>query len=103
LTRRSIIGYTNHVVVGSLSSPSGMTVATQVQELLTPTIGKFTARKAVELVAQKCALDPDQLDASHENTICETLRPMLRTLVGGATAERVLNEVRLLMIVRGSV
>jgi hypothetical protein len=52
--------------------------------LLEPLIGKMTARKAVELA---CRSGEDL------TSVVEGLRPMLRTLLGSATAEHVLAQL----------
>lgn len=68
-------------------------VARHVLEALEPLVGRFTARKAVELVAQQCGAGLDTLEAPHVPEICEHLRPMLRTLLGATTTDNVLATI----------
>jgi hypothetical protein len=68
-------------------------VARHVLEVLDPLVGRFTARKATELVAQQCGATLDSLRPQDVPDLCDRLRPMLRTLLGKATAESVLANI----------
>ncbi|MEZ4380656.1 MAG: hypothetical protein R3A79_04885 [Nannocystaceae bacterium] len=65
-----------------------------VIEFLEPTLGKLTARKALELVAKRIKKEPEQLRASDIDKVCDGLRPMLRTLLGAATTQQLLDDLR---------
>lgn len=69
-------------------------VADIVVGVLAPRIGKFTARKALDLVAARAGTEAEHLGVDHADAIHDALRPMLRTLLGGPTADRVLAEIR---------
>ena len=58
-------------------------------------LGPHTGRVAVKTFAQRAlGRGPDTLTASDVPTLEQALRPMLRTLLGGARAELVLAEIR---------
>jgi hypothetical protein len=68
-------------------------LARHMMSVLDPFLGRFTARQAVALAASQCGatletLAPDSLQAA-----CAQLRPMLRTLLGAATAREVLDAI----------
>ncbi|MBK8264267.1 MAG: hypothetical protein IPK80_23370 [Nannocystis sp.] len=65
-----------------------------VIEFLEPTLGKLTARKALELVATRNGVRPEQLRESDIDKVCDGLRPMLRTLLGAATTQQLLGDLR---------
>lgn len=75
-----------------VANPSPM--AQTAIELLTPRIGKFTARKAIEIAANASRVSVSELEAQHQEIVVETLRPMLRTLLGGPTTERLLSKLQ---------
>lgn len=68
-------------------------VSQHVLDVLEPLLGRFTARKAMELAAQQCGATPATLGAADIGCVCERLHPMLRTLVGAATATEVLAAI----------
>ncbi|MCB9703400.1 MAG: hypothetical protein H6711_16025 [Myxococcales bacterium] len=65
-----------------------------VIEFLEPTLGKLTARKAIELVASRQGKKPEQLRPGDIDKVCDGLRPMLRTLLGAATTQQLLGDLR---------
>lgn len=65
-----------------------------VIQFLEPTLGKLTARKAVELVAKRQGKKPEQLRRTDIEKVCAGLRPMLRTLLGAATTQQILGDLR---------
>jgi len=65
-----------------------------VIEFLEPTLGKLTSRKAIELVAKRQGMKPEQLRRADIETVCAGLRPMLRTLLGAATTQQILDDLR---------
>jgi hypothetical protein len=68
-------------------------VSQHVLEVLEPLLGRFTARKAVELATQQCGATVETLVPADVPCVCERLHPMLRTLVGAATATEVLEAI----------
>ena len=75
-----------HVSVGSEDPESS--VSRHILGVLDPLLGRFTARRALELAAGQCGATLDSLGAATIEGVCDGLRPMLRTLIGaGATAE----------------
>lgn len=66
-----------------------------VEARLAPMLGPFTARMAVRTFAvQKLGREPEQLVGADVLALLEALRPMLRTLMGAAHAELVLEDLR---------
>ena len=65
-----------------------------VIEFLEPTLGKLTARKAIELVASRQGKKPEELSPRDLDRVCDGLRPMLRTLLGAATAQQILGDLK---------
>ncbi|HRI07362.1 MAG TPA: hypothetical protein PKW35_06075 [Nannocystaceae bacterium] len=65
-----------------------------VIDFLEPTLGKLTARKAIELVATRNGVKPEDLSARDIDKVCDGLRPMLRTLLGAATTQQILGDLR---------
>jgi hypothetical protein len=80
----------------ALTPPSARkTVADQVAERLAVYLGPHTGRVAVKTFSQKAlGRGPETLTVADFPTLEQALRPMLRTLVGGARAELVLAEIR---------
>jgi hypothetical protein len=73
----------------------GKTVADQVAERLSVYLGPHTGRVAVKTFAQRAlGRGPETLTRADLPALEQALRPMLRTLVGGARAEMVLAEIR---------
>jgi hypothetical protein len=68
-------------------------VSRHVLGVLEPLLGRFTARKALELAADQCGGNVESLEPAAIACICERLHPMLRTLVGAATASEVLDAI----------
>jgi hypothetical protein len=60
---------------------------------LDPLLGRFTARQAVMLAASQCGAEIETLGPESLERACEHLRPMLRTLLGAATAREVLDAI----------
>jgi hypothetical protein len=58
-------------------------------------LGPFTAKNAVQMMAKQSAgTDADHLTRSQVPALLEALGPTLRTLLGRATAEKVVDEIR---------
>ncbi len=73
----------------------GKTVADRLAERLGVYLGPHTGRVAVKTFSQKAlGRGPETLTVSDLPALEQALRPMLRTLVGGARAELVLAEIR---------
>jgi hypothetical protein len=73
----------------------GKTVADRIAERLGVYLGPHTGRVAVKTFSQKAlGRGPETLTVSDLPALEQALRPMLRTLVGGARAELVLAEIR---------
>jgi hypothetical protein len=68
-------------------------VSQHVLAVLEPLLGRFTARKALELAAEQCERTLEGLGAGDVACVCERLHPMLRTLLGAATASEVLAAI----------
>jgi hypothetical protein len=80
-----------------LTPPSapGKTVADVIADRLAVYLGPHTGRVAVKTFAQKAlGRGPETLTQADVPALEQALRPMLRTLVGGARAELVLAEIR---------
>jgi ubiquinone biosynthesis protein UbiJ len=71
------------------------TPAEVVRTKLSPYLGPFTAKNAVQMVAkQAVGTDADSVTRSQVPALIEALGPTLRTLLGKATAEKVANDIR---------
>lgn len=68
-------------------------VSRHILDVLDPLLGRFTARRALELVTGQCGATPDGLDVEMLERVCEGLRPMLRTLVGAGATTEVLDAI----------
>jgi len=84
------------VIPANSGVPGGKPPAEVVRERLTPYMGAFTARNAVQLTARQCfsGAAADDLNLTQIPTLLEGLGPMLRTLLGKAGADKVVGEVR---------
>ena len=84
------------VIPASSVVTGGKSPAEVVREHLTPYMGAFTARNAVQLTAKQCfsGTPADELTLTQIPTLIEGLGPMLRTLLGKAGADKVVGEVR---------
>jgi hypothetical protein len=59
-------------------------------------LGPHTANSALKTFSQKVyGLPPDQITVVQAQKLLESLRPMLKTLVGAAQAERILTQLNL--------
>lgn len=65
----------------------------EVIELLEPLLGRFTARKAVEIAAEQCGTTLEDFEAVSTACVCERLRPVLRTLLGAQKASSLLRSI----------
>ena len=66
-----------------------------VREKLGQYLGPFTAKNAVQMVAkQVAATEADLITRAQIPALLEALGPTLRTLLGRATAEKVVDEIR---------
>lgn len=75
------------------------TVSTSVYEQLAarlaPYIGQFNAQMWIKSVARReLALAPEELTAAHLAQLLGGLRPFLQTLMGRATADDLLQQIR---------
>lgn len=76
-------------------SADGKSVADCIAGRLAVYLGPHTGRVAVKTFAQKAlGRGPETITPSDFPTLEQALRPMLRTLLGGARAELVLAEIR---------
>jgi len=64
-----------------------------VTTVLEPLLGRFTASKALDLAAKRCGRPANELESTDLPLVIDTLRPMLRTLLGAPTTRRVLEEI----------
>ncbi|HKO57589.1 MAG TPA: hypothetical protein VJ276_17075 [Thermoanaerobaculia bacterium] len=76
-----------------------MAVATKrpadvVREQLAPYVGAFTAKNAVQMGAKQIGTDAEHLTAAQVPSLLDALGPMMRTLLGKPTAEKVAAEIR---------
>jgi hypothetical protein len=66
-----------------------------VRERLAHYLGPFTSRNAVQLMAkQALSTDPDHVTREQIPALIEALGPTLRTLLGKAGAETVIEQIR---------
>jgi hypothetical protein len=76
-------------------STDSKTVADRIAGRLAVYLGPHTGRVAVKTFALKAlGRGPETLTKADVPTLEQALRPMLRTLLGGARAELVLAEIR---------
>ncbi|MCA9713622.1 MAG: hypothetical protein H6713_26440 [Myxococcales bacterium] len=68
-------------------------VATEVVRVLTPLLGPHTARRALAMVCKRAGKDSGSLGPEDLPVAHQTLRPMLRTLVGKDIAVKVLADL----------
>lgn len=61
--------------------------AQRVIDGLSPDLGTHTAKQALKLVCKRAKCAPPRLAGEHVDTMRTVLRPMLRTLLGGARTE----------------
>lgn len=57
-------------------------------------MGRFTAERAVALVARSVKVEPEDVGKEHVEDIGRRLEPMLRTLVGRTIARELVDEIR---------
>ena len=66
-----------------------------VRERLAQYLGPFTAKNAVQMMARQAAnTDADHVTRAQVPAVLDALGPTLRTLLGKATAEKVVDEIR---------
>ena len=68
-------------------------VSADVVRILTPLLGPHTARRALAMVCKRAGKDASHLGPEDLPMAHQTLRPMLRTLVGKEVAIRVLADL----------
>ena len=69
-------------------------IAGKLIESLSPYLGPFNAQVAVKTFSQKkLNLTPEQLTAKDLPALLDALRPMLKTLVGQDSAEKILKKI----------
>ncbi len=72
------------------------TIAEQVVQELSPYLGPFNAKIAVRSFAQRVLnLTPEELTEQHLTALLTALEPMLRTMAGGPTTEKLLAQIKL--------
>lgn len=66
-----------------------------VRERLAQYLGPFTAKNAVQMTSRQAAgTDADHVTRGQVPAVLDALGPMLRTLLGKATADKVTDEIR---------
>jgi hypothetical protein len=74
---------------------NGKRPAVIVQELLGQYVGPFTSKSAVQLFSkQALATEPDAVTREQIPALLEALGPSLRTLLGKASAEKLVEQIR---------
>lgn len=83
-----------HVSAGlpSIQSHEGP-FADRVVNVLTPLLGPHTARRALAMICKRAGKEPAELGDADLGVAQNTLRPMLRTLIGNEVTIRVLAEL----------
>ncbi len=70
-------------------------IAEQVAGHLSGYLGPFNAKVAVKTFSQRSlGVDQESLTVEHVPALLEALRPMLATLVGRASSEALLEQIR---------
>lgn len=70
--------------------------ADTIREYLMRYIGPFTAKNAVQMFAkQALGVEPDAVTISQAPALVDALSPMLRTLLGKPSAEKVIEQLKL--------
>ena len=73
-----------------------MSISEQVENRLSTYLGRHNAKTAVKTFSMRVLnRGPETLTREDLPTLLEALRPMLRTLVGGRSAELLLTEIKL--------
>lgn len=79
---------------GLANAPSRR-AADVIREHLARYVGPFTAKNAVQLHAkQALGIDADSVSAAQVAPLLEALAPLLRTLLGKQSADRVLEQLK---------
>lgn len=65
-----------------------------VREQLTPYLGTFTAKNAVQMGAKQLGTDAEHLTPENVPALLDALGPMMRTLLGKPTADKVAEQIR---------
>jgi hypothetical protein len=69
--------------------------ADTIRDHLIRYIGPFTAKNAVQMFAkQSLGVDADSVTMSQAATLVDALSPMLRTLLGRQSAEKVIEQLK---------
>jgi hypothetical protein len=76
-----------------------LTVATKrpsevIREHLAQYVGTFTAKNAVQMGAKQVGTDAEHLTVDKVPALLDALGPMMRTLLGKPTAEKVTEQIR---------
>jgi hypothetical protein len=72
----------------------GSTISAQVEARLAPLLGPNMARSALRTFSQRSlGKEPETLTAADVPALLAALRPALRTLLGSATAEQLLERL----------
>jgi hypothetical protein len=67
--------------------------AESIEARLAALLGPNTARNAIRTFCQSLGVAPEALSAADAPRLLAALRPALRTLLGSAAAEQVLDEI----------
>ena len=65
-----------------------------VREQLVQYLGAFTAKNAVQMGAKQLGTDAEHLTIDKVPALLDALGPMMRTLLGKPTAEKVVEQIR---------
>lgn len=67
--------------------------AERVVSVLTPLLGPHTAKRALAMICKRAGKDAAELGEDDLEVVQNTLRPMLRTLIGSEVTVRVLADL----------
>ena len=68
--------------------------AEQIREQLTKYVGPFTAKNALHSFAKLSGTEASQLTSSDVPRLLESIGPLLKTLLGKAAAEKVIEQMQ---------
>ena len=74
--------------------PSDKAPADLIREQLAKYVGPFTAKNALQAFARQAGTDPSQITTAQVPALLESIGPLLRTLLGKAGADKVIEQVR---------
>jgi hypothetical protein len=73
---------------------TGKPPAELIREQLTKYVGPFTAKNALHTFAKQAGTDPSQITVAQIPALLESIGPLLRTLLGKAGADKVIEQVQ---------